>query len=80
MDLKTYIMQMDPAARRDFAERCGASVGHLQNIGYGYKTCAADLAIAIDRESGGKVCFELLCPLIDISHLRGTACQEVGSR
>ena len=70
MDIKTYIMTMDKEARCAFAKRVGASVGHLQNIGYGYKPCAAELAISIERESGGTVRFESLCPDIDVSHMR----------
>lgn len=70
MDLKTYINQLEKDARLSFAERVGASVGHLQNVGYGYKPCAAWLAIAIERESRGAVRFEALCPDIDVSHMR----------
>ena len=70
MDLKTYIMEMDKQGRVLFAQRVGASVGHLQNVCYGYKPCAAELAIAIERESAGKVQFESLCPSIDVSHMR----------
>ena len=73
MDLKTYIMKMEKEARIAFAKRVGASVGHLQNVGYGYKPCAAELAIAIERESAGLVRFESLCPGIDVSHMRSAA-------
>ncbi len=70
MALKTYLMKMPKPERVGFAARVGASVGHLQNISYGYKPCAAELAIAIERESSGEVRFEELCPEIDVSHMR----------
>lgn len=70
MDLKTFLMKMPKAERAQFAARVGASVGHLQNISYGYKPCAAELAIAVERESGGSVRFEAMCPDIDVSHMR----------
>lgn len=61
MDLKTYLRPMSMEARQEFAKRCGASRGHLQNICYG-KKCAAELASAIERESGGSVSRQELRP------------------
>jgi DNA-binding transcriptional regulator YdaS (Cro superfamily) len=54
MDLKTYLSPMSAEQRKDFATRCGASRGHIQNVAYG-KKCDAVLAAAIERESGGAV-------------------------
>ena len=73
MDLKKYLFGLQRPAREGFASRVGASIGHLQNVAYGHKPCAAELAIAIDRESKGAVRFETLRPDVDISHLRGSA-------
>ena len=54
MDLKTYLSTMTPAEREGFAQRCGTTRGHLQNVAYG-KTCAPALATALEIQSGGKV-------------------------
>jgi DNA-binding transcriptional regulator YdaS (Cro superfamily) len=61
MDLKSYLRPMSLEARQAFAKRCGTSRGHLQNICYG-KKCAAELAVAIERESGGDVTRQELRP------------------
>lgn len=55
MDLKTYLSKLDAAAREQFASRCETTRGHLQNVMYGVRPCASDLAVAIERESGGAV-------------------------
>jgi len=56
MDLKSFIKGLpNDEAREDFARRCGTSLGHLRNVMYGYKPCATDLAVNIERESGRAV-------------------------
>lgn len=55
MDLKTYLTPLQADAREDFARKCGTTKGHMQNIMYGLKSCATDIAVAIERESGGVV-------------------------
>jgi DNA-binding transcriptional regulator YdaS (Cro superfamily) len=72
MKLKTYLDKLSTAEREDFAKRCGTSFKHIQNIGYGYKTAGEDLAINIDRESGGKVRCETLRPDVDWAYLRNS--------
>ncbi len=51
MDLKTYLTPMCADERDVFAERCGTTRGHLQNVMYGQRPCATDLAVSIERES-----------------------------
>lgn len=51
MDLKTYISPLSKAERELFAARCETTKGHLQNVMYGIKPCATDLAVLIERES-----------------------------
>lgn len=60
--------------RESFAARCGTSYGHIRNVAYG-KPCAEKLAINIDRESGGVVTCESLCPDVDFGYLRGRPAQ-----
>lgn len=56
MDLKTYLKSLpDEAAREAFAVRCKTTLGHMRNVMYGYKPCATDLAVLIERESGTAV-------------------------
>ena len=52
----------DDAAREAFARDCETSLGHLRNIGYGYKPCATELAVAIEAWSRGEVTRKILCP------------------
>lgn len=55
MDLKTYLSELSTEQRDAFAAKCKTSRGHLQNVMYGFKTCATDLAVSIERESGKAV-------------------------
>lgn len=56
MDLKIYLKSLGSEEQReDFAQRCETSLGHIRNVGYGYKPCATDLAVRIERESAGQV-------------------------
>lgn len=52
----------DDTAREDFAKRVESSVGHLRNVGYGYKPCSHKLAALVWKASGGFVTRESLCP------------------
>jgi DNA-binding transcriptional regulator YdaS (Cro superfamily) len=60
MDIKTYLKKFSVHDRREFAQRCGTSYGHLQNIASGRRSCAAVLALNIERESGTAVSMESL--------------------
>jgi len=56
MDLKTYLKSLPADADREaFALRCGTTLGHMRNVMYGYKPCATDLAVSIERESARAV-------------------------
>lgn len=73
MDLKLYLEGLSSEERETFAIACDSTVGHIKNVSYGYRTCAEKLAIAIERESGGKVRCEILRPDVDWQFLRNTA-------
>lgn len=51
MDIKTFYSPLSIDERDSFATRCGTSRGHLQNVMYGQRPCAPELAVAIERES-----------------------------
>lgn len=53
--LKTFLTPMTTDERDEFAKKCETTRGHLQNVMYGLKSCATDLAVHIDRESNGAV-------------------------
>jgi DNA-binding transcriptional regulator YdaS (Cro superfamily) len=55
MDLKSFLALKSAAERDEFASRCETSRGHLQNVMYGWRPCATDLAVSIERESEGSV-------------------------
>lgn len=57
--------------RHALAVACESSLGHLQNIAYGYKPCGESLAIAIERETAGAVTVEELRPDVDWAVIRG---------
>lgn len=63
----------DEAARKEFAARCGTSIGYLALIRSGARKCGESLAITIDRESGGAVPCEVLRPDVDWAYLRSKA-------
>ncbi len=63
MDLKTFIKSLPSEPERvAFAERCEATIGHIRNVMYGVRPCAAELAVAIEQQSGGAVTRRDVCP------------------
>lgn len=55
MDLKSFLSPLDAEARERFASRCNTTKGHLQNVMYGVRPCAPELAVLIERNSEGAV-------------------------
>jgi hypothetical protein len=55
MELKPYLLSMPMPERTAFSARCGTTWNHLRNIAYGQKPCADELAVSIEKESGGSV-------------------------
>jgi len=62
MDILTYLKSLPTQQRKLFAFDCGVSLGHLQNVAYGYKTCDAALAVHIEEKSRGMVRVEHIRP------------------
>jgi DNA-binding transcriptional regulator YdaS (Cro superfamily) len=63
MQLIDYIKQFGSSeARERFATAVGSTVGHLRNVGYGYRPCDPKLAMGIERESCGAVTRQELRP------------------
>lgn len=55
MDFKSFFFGMQPAARDDFAKKCETTVGHLQNVAYGFRSASPELAVLIERISKKQV-------------------------
>lgn len=72
MHLKPYLKTLSKRQKADLAEGCQTTVAQLKQIAGGWRTCREALAINIERESGGKVTCEELCPEVDWAYLRNT--------
>lgn len=71
--LRDHLNSLSPREQAEFAERCNTSLGYLRKAISIDQRLGADLVIAIERESGGKVRCEELRDDVDWSYLRGTA-------
>lgn len=72
MTLNEYLLSLPDSQRKSFAEAAGTTVGYLQLLAYGVRKSSAALAINIERESGGMVRCETLCPGVDWVYIRGS--------
>lgn len=68
-NLLTFLKPMTRQEREDFAQRIGTTLGQLLQIGYGKRPCSPVYAVNIDRETGGKVTMQEMCPEIDWDHV-----------
>lgn len=55
VDLKRFLSQLDVAEREAVASACGTTLGHLQNIVYGLRTCSPVLAVTLEKATAGEV-------------------------
>lgn len=55
MEFKPFFFGLTPAEREAFAAKCETSVGHLQNVAYGFRPASAELAVLIERNSKKRV-------------------------
>lgn len=61
-NLLSYLNSLSRPERAAFCSRSGVSVGQMNNVAYGYRPCAPELAVNIERESGGAVTRQDLRP------------------
>ena len=73
MKLLDYLKSLDLPARQGFASRCDTSVDYLFQLGRGDRKTKIQLAVTIERESGGMVTCEDMLPDVDWAYLRNTA-------
>lgn len=69
MTLKDYFLSLSKKDRQLFAEKAGTTVGQIIQIYTGNRSCSAVLAINFDRESGGQIRCDELCPDVDFAYL-----------
>lgn len=55
MDFIDYYLSLTTAQRADLAKAAGTTPLSLRNVAYGSRHASAELALAIERESGGAV-------------------------
>lgn len=75
--LLAFINSLGTAGQRDFAERCGTSIGYLRKAISTGQQLGVPLCINIDRESAGQVRCEDLAPGVDFAYLRTTSAREI---
>lgn len=68
--LLTYLNSLAPDSQREFARRCGTSIGYLRKAISVGQRLGESLCINIDRESAGTVRCEDLAPSVDWAYLR----------
>lgn len=77
MRFKSLWLSMAVSDRRAFARRCSASYNYLNLFAFGQKLRIGEsIAIAIERESGGRVTVEDLRPDVDWAVIRGRPARE----
>lgn len=69
-ELLAYLNSLAPDGQRDFARRCGTTIGYLRKAISVGQRLGESLCINIDRESGGAVRCEDLAPAVDWAYLR----------
>jgi DNA-binding transcriptional regulator YdaS (Cro superfamily) len=73
MELRDYLKMLTASEKKDFADRCGTTIGYIR------KNISTDgrfgllLCVAMERASDGAVSCEELRPDINWSYLRDTS-------
>lgn len=62
MKLIDYLKPLSAPQRQALASACETTLGHLKNVGYGYRPCAAELAVRIEQRTAGAVTRQDLRP------------------
>ena len=69
--LREFLLGLPMQERKDFAKKCNTTYAYLVQVYRGNRQCSADLAIEIDKNSGGVVRCDDLHPKADFDYLRG---------
>lgn len=71
--LRDYLNSLTVPEQIDFATRCGTTAGYLRMAISAKKKLGGNFAIAIERESEGRVKCEEIRPDIDWAYIRNSA-------
>lgn len=81
--LREYLNSLSTVDQKDFADRCGTSIGYLRKALSAEQRIGEAIVIALERESAGKIRCEQLRPDVDWAYLRGTSgpsrCEEAAA-
>ena len=55
MELINYLKTLPFPDRDALAKKSETSVGHLQNVAYGYRPCSPEMAVLLERNTGNAV-------------------------
>jgi DNA-binding transcriptional regulator YdaS (Cro superfamily) len=67
--LREYLHAIPVTERQEFANRCGTTIGHLNQVAYG-KYCNIEVAVAVHRETSGTVSMQDMYPSLDWDYVR----------
>jgi DNA-binding transcriptional regulator YdaS (Cro superfamily) len=73
MNLRAYLNSIPIAEQREFAARCGTTLGYMRKAITKRQRFDARLCVSVDRESKGLVPVEETRPDVDWAYLRGTS-------
>lgn len=62
MELINHLKTLSFTDRETLAKQSETSVGHLQNVAYGYRACSPELAVLLERNTGNAVTRQELRP------------------
>lgn len=62
MDIKPYFFGLSNEDRKIFADKCGATVGHIRNVCYGDRKATTVLAAQFELHSNGMVTVDETLP------------------
>lgn len=77
--LKKYFQSLEVSERDNFAISCNTTCGQLNQIIYQHRSCNPVLAIELEKQSGGQILCDELCPDVDWEYLRSRSPVEVAS-
>lgn len=55
MELKQHLSSLPRADREQLAKSCNTTVGHLQNVAYGYRAPSVELCVLLEQQTQGVI-------------------------
>lgn len=76
--LREYLNSLSLAEQQEFARRCGTTIGYIRkklSLSKRGGRFGEALAIAFERESGGRIRCEDICPDVDWAYVRNSGAE-----